>query len=105
MSKQDILRGRAYEKRLAKEREMKLIPLSGAGVFKEDLVGDHELLQAKSRACTKTYTLEKKDLISVAANAAMQGKIGVLFLEWGRQEYVILRRQDYEYHMRFDDQI
>lgn len=98
-------RGRAYENRLAKERQMEKQPFSGAGKFKEDLIGKWELLQAKSTGNDKTYTLHRDDLVNVVLNAMRCGRTGVLFLEWGPQEYVIMRRQDYENNVRYEESI
>lgn len=95
-------RGRAYENRLAKEKGYQKVPFSGAGTFKEDLVGGFELIQAKSTGNDKSYTLLRQDMIDVVRHAAQKGRLGVMYLEWGSQEYVMMRRSDYEAHVAFE---
>jgi len=95
-------RGRQYENRLAKERDLEKQPFSGAGVFKEDLIGKWEVIQAKSTGNGKTYQMERRDMINVIAHAARTGRIGVLYLEWDTEEYVMMRRTDYEAHVSYE---
>lgn len=97
-------RGRVYENKLAKEGRATKQPLSGAGwADKEDLFTKHELIQAKSTASKLTYTLHRGDMRDVVRHAAALKKVGVLFLEWDTEEYVVLRRKDYENHVTFEE--
>ena len=99
MREQD--RGRAYENRLAKERKLQKQPLSGAGSSKEDLIGKHELVQCKSTAA-ESFSLKKTDMLSLGQHAAQLGRTGVLYLEMGASEYVVMRRPDYESLIAFE---
>lgn len=95
-------RGRAYEDRVAKERNMAKQPFSGAGVWKEDLVGDWEVVQCKSTGNDKVFQLLREDLVNVVMHGVRTGKLGVLFLEFDREEYVVMRRKDYESYVVFE---
>ena len=90
------LRGRHYERELAEQKVGKKQPMSGAGEDKNDLISEHLLIEAKSTAAETSYSLKKADLIKVRRNAAPLGKIGVMYLDFSGQEFVILSRKDFE---------
>lgn len=90
------LKGRNYERKLAKEGVGKLIPLSGAGTEKQDLKSELFLIQAKHTDAQVVFSLEKAELLKVVRDAALKGKIGILILDFSGDEYVIVRRRDFE---------
>lgn len=97
-------RGRVYENRLHKEGRARKQPASGALYsHKEDLITEHELIQAKSTANEVTYTLYRDDIKNVVRHAMQLKRIGVLFLEFKDEEYVIMRRKDYDNHVSFEE--
>lgn len=62
---------------------------------KNDLNNSIEKIEAKSTG-KQTYTLKKIDLKNLVRNATLSGKVGVLYLDFAGDEFVILRRKDFE---------
>lgn len=89
--------GSRWEKDLQEEGVGKRQPLSGAGWgAKNDLRNKKMHIEAKHTEAEKTYTLKKLDLKLVVRNAAVTGRVGCMMLDFSGDEYVIMRRQDWE---------
>lgn len=88
--------GRAFEDRIAKRTGGKKVPLSGAGIQKEDVIDGKWLVQAKSTN-KKSYTLKFLDLQTLASNAMLTGKYPRMEIEDSQGDvYIILRLKEYE---------
>ena len=88
-------KGRRYERQKAKEIGGRTVPLSGAGCIKEDVESGYELYQTKFTT-KASYSLKLAALKELELNATMRGLYPVFALSFNGEEYVIIRKQDYE---------
>jgi hypothetical protein len=92
--------GRSWERELKERGAGEKQPLSGAGWgAKNDLRTAKILREAKHTAAEASYSLKKKDLKNLARNAAMTGRIGIMELDYSGDEYIIMRRSDWEQYI------
>lgn len=99
-------KGRLYEKRLQKEGRAKCQPFSGAAHYaKEDLTTEHELIQCKYHEPSQSMSIYQEWFDDLRRHAAQIRRMGALFLWWNNKEYVILRREDYDSHVIFDEHL
>lgn len=101
--------GRRAEAAVAKRRpDRRVVPLSGAGSIKGDVLGDHELIQVKSSRQyqttkagrgSKQITVRLDDLAQMEREAALERKpLAVMYLHFSgeRRDWVVMSATQYE---------
>ena len=83
-------KGRDYEKKVARQNQMRRTPMSGAGSIKGDGITEDEVIELKH--ANKSYTLNVKDLQKVRLAAINAGKEPIFVVHFDSENLTAIIR-------------